>query len=721
MTITEQFVFSNASFDYFTMQNISAESPVPSASVLVDQLQPHGGPALGGTLLTILGSGFSRRDAPKTEDGPLDMELYETDEPRHDLQRSFISRDGTFCLFEGIKVEVPGGAEPLLPPLLRETVPATIESDNVIVCHTPPKTAAELSDMQCLVPGGACRTSRLVNESGVLNMVNVSVTINGNPKDRTVSGHAFAYYRDDDQVKPRLRFASPRGGPTEGNTVVEIASHRIRDLSGPFATPMCQFGDPNHIVNATVYDPGDEMGEVIRCVSPRLLDYKETLDVRLTIAPNGVDFVRGRALRFTYYPLHRVNVERVHPQGGPHHGGVVVRLTGTHLANRGGVLCRFGSEIVPARPTGEVSGWDALLCESPPLTLPSDQSYLTVGVQVTVNNDTSAFGPTQAAYTYFDTSVAAELGSIYPTSGPVRGGTEVKFRATLHEGSTRRFRDFGGLFCQFGTAPPIPAIMDVGSATPTQIIDTPTVTSRFDVAGEARPHRDRFGVNVGQWYLHYTSGPCVINGDCFCSSNYPGEACAPSTYETTYRTAGEVPEHHRTFGEPEMCTITFAKPARLNVHVFSVAPGSADHYAGRFHHHVAAAREVDLMTVDTTVVDASGRYRRVYAGNSGPDGELVTALSWSSDGSAISDGFKICAARKRVTLNTTRYVADQLLGRLRAPDDDTHEFWCEAPSAASACNGTFDANGLCNVPVRITVNNYTWGAPVSGGFVFYQS
>ena len=102
------------------------------------------------------------------------------------------------------------------------------------------------------------------------------------------------------------------------------------------------------------------------------------------------------------------------------------------------MLCRFGTEIVPARPTGEVAGWDALLCDSPPVALPSDQSYLTVGVQVTVNNDTLAFGPTQASYTYFDTEVAAAIGSIYPSSGPARGGTEVKVRATLHEGNTRR-------------------------------------------------------------------------------------------------------------------------------------------------------------------------------------------------------------------------------------------------------------------------------------------
>ena len=87
--ITEEYISSNASFHYFTMQDISADNLVPSASVLVDKLQPHGGRRRE-ALLTILGSGFSRRDAPDTVTG-LDTDLYESDEPRHP-QRSFMSR-----------------------------------------------------------------------------------------------------------------------------------------------------------------------------------------------------------------------------------------------------------------------------------------------------------------------------------------------------------------------------------------------------------------------------------------------------------------------------------------------------------------------------------------------------------------------------------------------------------------------------------------------------
>ena len=225
-------------------------------------------------------------------------------------------------------------------------------SDSEIVCHTPPKKAAELTDLGCHLMNGECRTSRLEEESNVTQMVNVSITINGNPKDRTNSGHAFAYYRDDDEVKPRLRFASPRGGPTAGGTVVEIASHRVRDLSGPYATPMCQFGDPDHIVSANVSDPGDGMGEVIRCVSPPLLGYEETLDVRLTIAPNGVDFLRGRALRF---PTTRCtgSTSSASIRRAGRNRAAWSSAVGHAPGHRGGVLCRFGTEIVPARPTGE--------------------------------------------------------------------------------------------------------------------------------------------------------------------------------------------------------------------------------------------------------------------------------------------------------------------------------------------------------------------------------
>ena len=433
------------------MHDITAEGAgEPSASVMIDKIQPAGGPAFGNTLLTIFGSGFAKLDAPLTADGPLDQELYETDEPRHDLQRSSVSRDGTFCLFEGISAEIPGGAQPFVPSLLRETVPATVVSAHEIRCDSPRKEAFDTAE--------------------VLEMVNVSITLNGNPDDRTISGHEFGYYREDEQAKPRLRFVSPRGGPIAGNTTVIITGHRIRDLSGSLAQPTCQFGDADHIVSATIVDPGDATGESIRCVSPPLLDYNESLDVRLSVAPNGQDYIRGRALRYMYYPLRRVRVDHVHPQGGPHHGGVTVRVSGTHLLNRGGVLCRFGAEIVHARPTGENSGWDALLCESPPLTLPANPEHrqgknITVDVQVSVNNDTAAFGPTEASFTYYEDKVEAGIKDIYPDSGPSRGGTEVKIRANHRDGNQLQFPDLGGLFCQFGDSDPIPATFDVGPAS----------------------------------------------------------------------------------------------------------------------------------------------------------------------------------------------------------------------------------------------------------------
>ena len=208
-------------------------------------------------------------------------------------------------------------------------------------------------------------------------------------------------------------------------------------------------------------------------------------------------------------------------------------------------------------------------------------------------------------------------------------------------------------------------------------------------------------------------------------AHLPGRGVRSQHVRDDSRTAGEdvqrnaqrVPEHHRTFGRPEACSITFSKPARLHVHEFSVAPGTADHYPGRFHHPVASAREADLMTVDTTVADVHGRYRRVYAGNTGPDGELVTAISWSSDGSVISNGFKICAARKwtETALNTTRYVADQPLGRLRAMHEDTHEFWCDARPQPARAMAHSTRMGFATLPCASLSTTRPGGRPSMAG------
>ena len=56
------------------------------------------------------------------------------------------------------------------------------------------------------------------------------------------------------------------------------------------------------------------------------------------------------------------------------------------------------------------------------------------------------------------------------------------------------------------------------------------------------------------------SGPCVVSGDCLCSSNYlmPAGACAPNNVSSG------------VYGNSERCHFTFSQPVYMDIHLFDV-------------------------------------------------------------------------------------------------------------------------------------------------------
>ena len=100
------------------------------------------------------------------------------------------------------------------------------------------------------------------------------------------------------------------------------------------------------------------------------------------------------------------------------------------------------------------------------------------------------------------------------------------------------------------------------------------------------------------------TGPCVQHGDCVCSSNYPGEACA-----ATSTSAGQ-------YSNNQACEVTFSSPVVLEIHFFSTES-----------------------CCDKVIVNGVQ-----YKGTAGPDGVTTSSLSWTSDHSVVGGGFKICFA-----------------------------------------------------------------------------
>ena len=93
-----------------------------------------------------------------------------------------------------------------------------------------------------------------------------------------------------------------------------------------------------------------------------------------------------------------------------------------------------------------------------------------------------------------------------------------------------------------------------------------------------------------------------MEGNCVCSSNYPGGTCsATSAVEGSY-------------SSNEACHVAFVGPVVLQVHLFDTEPG------------------YDKMTVGGIQ----------YQGTAGPDGVSASSLSFESDNSVQGSGFKIC-------------------------------------------------------------------------------
>ena len=55
--------------------------------------------------------------------------------------------------------------------------------------------------------------------------------------------------------------------------------------------------------------------QVVRCVSPAVIDQRALKDVALNVAQNGQDFVLP--LRFNYYAVDKLAIHELQPHGGP--------------------------------------------------------------------------------------------------------------------------------------------------------------------------------------------------------------------------------------------------------------------------------------------------------------------------------------------------------------------------------------------------------------------
>ena len=433
ITFNEQDFFGDKSnFSFFTLQNKSAENPTIASSVIISGLHPLGGPARGGTMLTLFGTGFKALDDPSgSKESFFNRNLHTSNHGYHDLHRSAVSRFGLFCLFHGVDVAIQGSSRPYLPALRRPVVVASLKSTEQIICMTPPYDRFE------------------DHQQAMIAEVPVDITLNGNLDELTESGLNFTFYREDVHTLPKLHAVKPYGGPSIGGTLLTIFASNLITLT-KLGTPLCRFGSEaeNTTVPATIVVTTDG-NQLVHCTSPLLPGEMANRDVSLNVAQNGHDYTR-RSLRFRYYALEKFELHTLHPSGGPSSGGTQVLITGRHIGvSRGGLQCGFGSSWVTASSVDEHS----LRCAAPakPINVNSTSKYASVDVHITVNDDQTAVALSSRPFTYFEPNITLAISNIYPQAGSIAGGTWI----TVYGSG---FRDLGGVFCRFGVSAPVRAV-----------------------------------------------------------------------------------------------------------------------------------------------------------------------------------------------------------------------------------------------------------------------
>ena len=122
---------------------------------------------------------------------------------------------------------------------------------------------------------------------------------------------------------------------------------------------------------------------------------------------------------YEYYPL--LKVEDFNPQLGVDAGGTSVTIRTSGTRNVSGVTCRFGAKTVPGTiASNSASGDGVLKCISPP------HAEGLVQFAVSLNGQDDEFALAKESYRFHRPLVAK---AIWPTAGPIAGGTTVTLTA----------------------------------------------------------------------------------------------------------------------------------------------------------------------------------------------------------------------------------------------------------------------------------------------------
>lgn len=458
----------------------ASEPPQPTA------ISPWGGPAAGGSLVTVSGSGFE-------DDG----------EPQ--------------CFFS-LAGGVGFGAVELVSA-------ATVAHDGLSMrCEAPPLRALSRADEggSGFYPtgvvgsvGGAggdggtwgaaplrgswgvgwcadqhvvCRTAAYHDEgAGGAVVAKLYVTLNGNRQQASAGAVPWLYHPTR---LPVVEYASPWGAPIGGGTTVRVVGSGL--LS--YGAVLCRFAQPDgaapvdvaadllaadadeeasqhsssagaaFVTRTVVFHDRDvqvvdtQPAALLRCNAPPavLLNRSALGDNNsaalvastLSVSLDGQHWTPHASFWYT-----DVAVSALDPSGGPAAGGTLITVRGRGFGRFGGAICHFAQQDATVSVNATVDDLHSLRCVSPPLTAGPAVAAVVANVSIDIFGGA---GPVTSALPFgvADDGVYANTSTARPTTGPTAGGTLVALSgdAIAHTSSLSPR-------CRFGEAEPSRALL----------------------------------------------------------------------------------------------------------------------------------------------------------------------------------------------------------------------------------------------------------------------
>jgi hypothetical protein len=382
---------------------------VASAAIpTITGVSPASGPADGGTMVIINGTGFTGATDIHFGANPASFNV------DTDTQINATSPAGTAGTVD-VTVTTPDGTSPtssadqftyIAPPAITGVSPASgpVDGGTIVIINGTGFTGA--TDIHFGANSASFNVDsdtqiNTTSPAGVAGTVDVTVTT-PNGTSATSPADQFTYI-----AAPMITGISPASGPVAGGTMIIVTG------TGFTGATSLMFGT----IAATSFTVDSDTR--INATSPA--GSAGTVHVTVT-TPDGTS-ATSSADQFTYATVILPTITGISPTSGSVDGGTIVIINGTGFT--GATSLVFGS----TEATSFTVDSDTQINTTSPAGVVG-----TVDVTVTTPQGTSATS-TADQFTYLPSSAPAITG-VSPTSGPVAGGTIVIINGTGFTGAT---------------------------------------------------------------------------------------------------------------------------------------------------------------------------------------------------------------------------------------------------------------------------------------------